>query len=391
MIAAALSRSSRRKTILMVTHQWGGGTERHIRDLLNAVNPFANVIILRLIDYGIEMSLPALPDKSVKLMESERDLLMKVLRSFNVDRVHIHQIIGREAIIGFLIGELGLPFDLTVHDYYWICPQMHLSQPNTVRYCGELGEGQCNSCVEWNSPFGCREIREWRNSHAWFIQNAQRVICPSNDVRNRIGRYYSRANLLVVPHESNAVSVWAVTSRPVPNDKPLRVLLMGFLSPLKGRNIVEACLRGSSGEPIEFMLIGKTEPPLARDFAERFSETGEYKEAELSGLLKELAPHVLWFPQLIPETYSYTLSAAIESGLPIAASRLGALPERLEGRPLTWLINPPAPAEKWLATFQSIRTQLSENSISPQTGTRAQVDAYYPDGYLDFTCNLTKC
>ena len=62
---------------------------------------------------------------------------------------------------------------------------------------------------------------------------------------------------------------------------------------------------------------------------------------------------MIWFPVQVPETYSYTLTAAIYSGLPIVASRIGALPERLEGRPLTWLVDDAAaPASKWLATFE---------------------------------------
>jgi len=255
---------------------------------------------------------------------------------------------------------------------------------NSVQYCGELGEEQCNGCVAANHPFGSRDIREWRTGCAWFVENAQRVICPSQDVKDRIGRYYPRANLIVVPHESNTLDSWAVAPRPAPNDKPLRVLLIGLLNPLKGRNLVEACLRGGAGAPIEFVLIGKTEPPLALDIADRLEETGAYRESELPARLKELAPHVLWFPHPIPETYSYTLSAAIESGLPIAASRIGALPERLEGRPLTWLVDATEPGEKWLATFQSIKKQLSQVSLSPQTGKRARVEAYYPEGYLQF-------
>ena len=41
----------------------------------------------------------------------------------------------------------------------------------------------------------------------------------------------------------------------------------------------------------------------------------------------------MWFPDQVPETYSYTLSVALASGLPIVASALGALPERLAQHP----------------------------------------------------------
>jgi len=369
----------------MVTHQWGGGTERHIKAVIDAVSGSVNVVILRIIESGLELTIPAMPDKPMKLMERERDFLLGWLRAFEIDRMHMHQIIGQESILRWLIDGLAVPFDWTVHDYYLICPQMHLHEPNVFQYCGELGEEQCNRCIAWNDPFGARDIREWRTGHAWFAENAARVICPSKDVKSRVARYFPRANLIVVPHEPNPVDSWTVKAHPVSSEKPLRVLLIGTLTALKGRQIVEACLRESAGTPIEFMLIGTTQPPFSSDIAERFAETGAYKESELSGRLKELAPHVVWFPQPTPETYSYTLTAAIDSGLPIAASRIGALPERLEGRPLTWLVDAAAPAAKWLATFRSIKDELSAAALSPQTGKRARVEAYYPGGYLKFS------
>ncbi len=165
----------------------------------------------------------------------------------------------------------------------------------------------------------------------------------------------------------------------------MRVLLIGTLTGVKGRQVVEACVRESAGTLIEFMLIGATQPPFSSEIAERFAETGAYKELELSGRLEELAPHVVWFPQPIPETYSYTLTAAIDSGLPIAASRIGALPERLDGRSLTWLVDATAPAAKWIATFRSIKDELSTAALSPQTGKRRRAETYYPDGYLNFS------
>ena len=371
----------------MVTHQWGGGTERHINDLVHAVSGSVNVIILRIIENGVELTLPAMPDKRLKLMENERDLLLKWLRAFAIDRVHVHQIVGREAILRLIIGELSVPFDLTVHDYYLICPQMHLREPTAMKYCGELGEEQCGRCIARNNPFGARDIREWRTSHVWFVENAERVICPSRDVKDRLARYFFRAKLIVIPHERNPVDSWKVSARAVANNQPLRVVLIGHLTTLKGRDIVEACLRQGAGTPVEFMLVGSTQPPFPPNISERFPETGIYKEWELIARLEEMAPHVVWFPQPIPETYSYTLTAAIDSGLPIAAARIGALPERLEDRPLTWLIDAAMPAEEWLATFRSIREQLKMVPLPTQSGRRPRAEAYYPVAYLQFSSN----
>ena len=73
----------------------------------------------------------------------------------------------------------------------------------------------------------------------------------------------------------------------------------------------------------------------------------------------------MWFPGQWPETYSYTLSDAIDAGLPIVATRIGAFPERLEGRPLTWLVDPEASPEEWLAVFAKVRGALTQRRRLP--------------------------
>src|SRR6202011_5129507 len=85
--------------------------------------------------------------------------------------------------------------------------------------------------------------------------------------------------------------------------------------------------------------------------AKRIAVTGEYAEADLPALLAKVKPHVVWLPGACPETYSFTLSGAIDAGLPIVATRIGAFPERLEGRAMTWLVDPEASTEEWLAIF----------------------------------------
>ena len=61
--------------------------------------------------------------------------------------------------------------------------------------------------------------------------------------------------------------------------------------------------------------------------------TGRYNDADLPGLIENVAPHLIWFPAVWPETFSYTLSAAIEAGAAMAAVRLAPTPNDLpDGR-----------------------------------------------------------
>jgi glycosyltransferase involved in cell wall biosynthesis len=384
--SASLFRGSALQTILMVTHSWGGGTQRHVNDLVNSVSGLVNIIVLCIVESGLELRIPNYTNHSVlEISKNKYDMLVTSLRAFPLSRVHIHQILGHEAILRSLIEELSIPFDMTIHDYYIVCPQMHLHTQTISKYCGELGVDQCNKCIGESNPFDARDIVDWRNSHAWFVKNADRVICPSMDVKHRIAKYYPKANFVIAPHEANSAQSWVVNAPQVRIDQRLRVSIIGHLTALKGREIVEACVREGANMPIEFSLIGAAQPPFGQDIAKALLETGIYRESDLVSHLKNLAPHVIWLPLQTPETYSYTLSAAIDSGLPIIASRIGALPERLGGRPLTWFMDGvAASASEWLAMFELIRKCLSISPAAQQVGERAVSEPFYPERYLEF-------
>ena len=71
-------------------------------------------------------------------------------------------------------------------------------------------------------------------------------------------------------------------------------------------------------------------------------------QQRISGSIEvEEKPDVLLFAAQVPETYAYTLSVALSSGLPIVASALGAFPERLAGNPRGTTVPWNAPASKW--------------------------------------------
>ncbi len=109
--------------------------------------------------------------------------------------------------------------------------------------------------------------------------------------------------------------------------------------------------------------------------------TGRYHDAELPGLIENVAPHLIWFPAVWPETFSYTLSAAIEAGRAIAAVRIGAHSERLAGRPFTWLTPIATSPLAWIKIFSEIRDALNA-ARDVEAPTRAAVADFFATDYL---------
>jgi hypothetical protein len=279
----------------------------------------------------------------------------------------------------------------TVHDYYSICPQITLMKERNSPYCGEPDEKECDACIQENPHngaiiHGAKTIAEWRNDSHWMLSEAKRVICPSAGVKNRMSRYVPQANFIVVPHENVADGMWRVANPKISQNQKVRIGLIGWLSPHKGwKNVVEIVTK-CDPEKYEFIHIGYSEPELPIQVRARIQQVGRYQEDELPRLIEEAKLHMVWFPAIWPEVYSYTLSAAIEGGLPIVAPKIGAFPERLEGRPLTWVVDSYQKPDEWLKLFEKVRSTFISSS-EDAVGRRASVGTlFYPEEYLKPAC-----
>ena len=147
------------------------------------------------------------------------------------------------------------------------------------------------------------------------------------------GRRDAHAPLLARPRRSTCGRIRKGAGAPAP--RIVRVAILGNLSPEKGLHVVAACARDARerGLPLTFRVLGSTTEPIPQAPDAPLTIYGQYVDSELPQLIAAEKPDVLLFAAQVPETYAYTLSVALQSGLPIVASALGAFPERLAGVP----------------------------------------------------------
>jgi GT2 family glycosyltransferase/glycosyltransferase involved in cell wall biosynthesis len=381
-VTAALFRQSTLPVILMVVHELGGGVRRHIDSLVTRFRDQARFLLLQATDRGAALSVSSLPNHPALALPQQRlDDLVLMLRSMNVSRVHIHHLVGMDMDIRTLIHRLGVPFDVTVHDYYAICPQINLLPWRHSLYCGEPDIAGCNACIAHRSSNGARDIVTWRADHAWQFKEAARVFCPSLDVLSRLQRHELAANAVFAPHEATEAGPWPRRVTP-PRDGKLKIAVLGTLVNHKGARTVASVAEMTDPATTEIHLIGHTDGPFSERAAERMKITGQYNDASLPGLIDTIAPHLIWFPAVWPETFSYTLSAAIAAGIPIAATQIGAHPERLAGRPFTWLADIATSPQDWIKLFDEIRATLLNARPLAAAPVRPAVEDHYATNYL---------
>ncbi|WP_372382301.1 glycosyltransferase [Xanthomonas sp. NCPPB 1068] len=368
-ITAQLWKVQRAKVMLLVSHGLGGGTERHVQELTKRYAKDYKILTMRpsAISSSSGIALRAWDDYSditVDFAFSNGDELAALLVVFPVTAVHVHHLYGYGPEVEQALVALGVPFDFTAHDYFTVCPQINLSSDG-VSYCGEPDPAGCNACILRNDRRGVGDIRSWRLRYEWVLRDARRVIAPSIDAAERIRGYAPDANVTVVHHEETPQK-WrhARPQRCLGAQDVLRVGVIGVLARHKGRELLinAAIISLERNLPIEFIVIGDPQGELPPSTVAAVRTTGRYLEDELASILDSEKPDVLLFASRWPETYSYTLSAGLEAGLPVIVPDIGAFSERVSGRPWSFVIPADVAPDALVTRLLALRDVLGENT-----------------------------
>ncbi|HDR9102766.1 TPA: glycosyltransferase [Burkholderia vietnamiensis] len=366
--------------VLHVSHGLGGGVEEHIRDLSRRCEGRLVSLVLRPEDGGRLVSIGAWDaDSSMRIAVDAQQglaLLLSFLKTLGVDLIHYHHVLGLSADYLSLGASLGVRQIFTVHDFYLISANPTLTDEHGVFDAVDLDRAH-NPLY----PLPKGVTREaWRDRYRRFLAACERVIYPSHSTFALFGGFFEVRNPLLAYHPED-IAQRDCPHRPFTRKDRYTVGVLGALSREKGANLLEAAaaLAASRQSKVSFTLIGYAYRPL-----QGVKTTGPYKSACLAELIDSESCDLIAFPALWPETYSYTLSSALASGLPIVAPGIGAFPERLAGREQTALFAHPPTADTLLAAIESLLTSLEHGAQSraPEfAGERPRAD-YYEQQYV---------
>ena len=321
--------------VLHICHALGGGVKQHVEELTQYFEQ--SIAHLILFPFGkdgqVVLSLGSSnnADKLVYKIPLEYSSLIETLKNIDINAIHYHHTHGFDTKIINLPNNLSVPYLLTVHDFYWLFANPSLTD-ESGRYPGFYSEELRNSL--YPLPMGLT-VANWQNKHRDFINSATHVIFPSNATKSFFDKVYQTNKAIVVPHIEAKLKV---DKTPIPFRQKDRYIIgiLGALGKEKGADILEriAIKSKKTGLPFDFKLLGYSYR-LLNDV----HITGPYKANALAELIHEQEIDLIFFPAQWPETYSYTLSYALDSGLPIIAPNIGAFPERVSGRQNTLLFN----------------------------------------------------
>lgn len=330
--------------IVHVTHGRGGGVDQHVQELARLGEGRAVSLLLQPADHDQVIALGLWnADESMKLVvkrEEAAAMLLPLLRALRVSLVHFHHVMGWPPEL-LLLGPLcGARQVFTCHDFYLVNANPTLTGPS-----GVFDPMAVDRVVNplYPLPTGMT-MKAWQQQFHAFLAGCERVIFPSAATAQLFTHHLAVSNAVIAYHpevqRADLSALRAFTPRPV-----YTVGVLGALSREKGADLLEALALQArrTNRNVRFVLVGYAYRPL-----KQVQTTGPYDADKAAALIERECCDALLFTALWPETYSYTLSVALSTGLPIAAPAIGAFPERLSGRPRSWVFPFPSPAASLL-------------------------------------------
>ena len=182
-----------------------GGTQVHVHGLVDQLKNTYNIYVaardrefLRLTIYagdevvslkykiGLKDSFPKAEDPAL------RALFSQLFTAFKIDVLHVHHLHGLSLDIVHEARAQGIPVFLTMHDYYYLCPNLKLYNQRG-QYCdGYKGPSCCAECLRVKAGIatGIPFLTAWRAACRDMLLTVDRIIVPSNAAKEIVALYY---------------------------------------------------------------------------------------------------------------------------------------------------------------------------------------------------------
>jgi glycosyltransferase involved in cell wall biosynthesis len=253
------------------------------------------------------------------------------------DIVHINHIMGFSPRIVRLSQRLGAAVVVSLHDFFFACPRIHLRKPLGAVCEGPAFGRECaTSCFPGSNPDG---HTTWGLRAMYFsrtLARTQALIAYSDYVaayfRNFIG---GLKPIHIIP---NAVPEELVADAPFPTNgtrsKQLSLAYCGTVTNHKGPHVILEALHAARLESCTLLIIGHAPE---RDYVRRLRKHaeaipgltikfyGKYERKELRTLL--IGVDCVVVPSLVPEAGPIVPREALACGVPVIAAHVGALNE----------------------------------------------------------------
>jgi len=355
-IAFEIGKLDKKQNILILIHDWKkvqenlGGTTLHVNDLIQNLRKKYNFHVLapednfyKLHSYWTETESQIVFPKPVNFKDfgyynkDYSEILDRIISDFDIKILHIHHMIGHYFDIKNLIQKYKLFSIISLHDLYSTTPRVNEVQENTLTN-SSVGAG-INKLENWN--------KVWKN----LFDVANFIITPTQSAKKEIKKVYEDARISIIEHGVNLKKEKSDLS--IEGEDSFDIAFLGVMVKHKGGEIFEYLIKEAKLKNIRIHLFGASVKELPKD-SKYFINHGAYQRQNLSKLLKENDIKLVCLFSMVPETYSYTLTESIASGIPVLGIDYGAIGERIKRDNLGWLIDIDSEYSEYISKINEI-------------------------------------
>jgi glycosyltransferase involved in cell wall biosynthesis len=280
--------------ICFITHAFGGGVEKYINDLIN-LNKNYNILIVSKFweskfDYNYYRNGVIVQENSYKNLD------IKIISKYKV--IHFNSLLPYNNTDIYALLNINAYKIVSVHDLALLCAFQHQVDRKV----------DPDRLIVYNA----------------ITKSVNKIICVSHFIyelfkANTQDIYYDKLCVINNPD----ITIKNLTPKISYNVDPnqFRVACIGSLNLYKGLVILSEVqkIAKNNNSKLDFLLIGR---------AVFHPQTSVYNNNTFNNFIQTYKPHLLWFPTICDESYSYTYTLALASGIPIFSSHKGAFIER---------------------------------------------------------------
>ncbi len=389
------------RIVLFVTLSLEGGAVRHVDDMMARLasegflvlalatgrdHDGRPMVVVRRWDSGEQLAYP----QPAPIGEALADIL-DLAPMF----IHVQHLLDLPDGVGEFVHDCGIPYAVTLHDFFYGCPRVTLLDGGDA-YCGIPASAKCTACVRQGGahaglhrtlqPFA-QTGEVWRGKFGPLLHDAHQVIAPSRDTADRYSALFPGLRMDIKPHFAS-LETPAPMRAEAAGDK-LRVAIPGAIGPQKGaRHLIDLARHCSRWEDdIVLVVVGRTDRDADLEHFANISLAGSYEPGEANAALCRAGSHVALFLSIFPETFSYTLSEALEAGMVPVAYDFGAIGERLRALGVGVLVPLGGPPQELVA---AIRRAAVLQATVPEGAIWAHYDTLFANYYAPALTELAE-
>jgi glycosyltransferase involved in cell wall biosynthesis/GT2 family glycosyltransferase len=307
--------------------------------------------------------------------------------------VHVHHLAGHSAGLIGVLRRRRIPYVFQLQDWWTVCARANLLRPDHT-LCTGPGVQKCSACLPLTRLYGrglwnplLYALRRHMLSRA--VRGAAAVVAGSRFVEasaRTLGILGTGQPCHVLPY---GIEAGAPGLRP-PGPPPVRFGVIGSIMPHKGIHVAVDAFRDVDPARASLDVWGDAaaRPAYAAEVRHAAGPAVRFRGGFPEGAKDDVfaAMHVLLVPSLGLESFGLVVREAMARGVPVLASRRGALEEALDADRQGGFFDPddPASLRSWIDRLTSQPQVLSEWSrqlprVKSMDAHAIEIDAIYAD------------